>query len=129
MLYLMSSKKISRVKKEEIESNLILFGLTLVLIMAVITFWHIGYKRNKFQDSRVYQKTDTSLLKNADLNQDGKIDEKDAKLIKEAFFKSDSESLKADLNQDGKIDAKDYSLFNKIVNLNNLKEKETNAAN
>ena len=120
----MSSKKISKVKKEEIESNLILFGLVLVLIMALITFWDISFKKNKFQDPMVYKTVDKELAKKADLNQDGKVDAKDAKLIKEAFLKNDVESLKADLNQDEKVDAKDYSLFNKIVNLT---EKDTNA--
>lgn len=121
----MSSKKISRVKKDEIESNLILFGLVLVLLMSLITFWHVGYKKNKSYDQKVYKTVDKELADKADFNQDGNIDEKDAKLMKEAFLKNDAESLKTDLNQDGKVDAKDYSVFNKIVNLT---EKDKNAA-
>ncbi len=125
MLELMASKKISKLEKEEIELNLILFGLVLVLLLSIVTIWHINYKKSRVQTPKIYREISKELLAKADLNQDGKIDEKDAKLIKEAFLKGDPESLKADLNQDQKVDAKDYSLFNTIVN---LKEKETNAA-
>lgn len=116
--------KITKKKKNEIESNLILFGLLLVFILSVLTFWHINYKRNQ-TESTVAESTNQELFQRADLNQDENIDEKDAKLIKEAFLKSDSESLKADLNQDNKVDAKDFSLFNTILNLN---EKAQNDA-
>lgn len=124
MLELMAKKKFSKLEKEEIESNLILFGLVLVLLLSAVTTWHISYKKSQVQTPKIYAEVSKELQEKADLNKDGKIDEKDAKLIKEAFLKSDSESLKADLNQDQKVDAKDYSLFNTIVN---LKEKETNA--
>lgn len=125
MLELMPSKKIIKAKKEELEANLILFGLILVLILSVITAWHILYKKSQSKTIDVSYAISQSLLDKTDLNGDGQIDEKDAKLIKESFFKNDSGSLKADLNGDDKVDGKDYSLFNKIVN---LKEKETNAA-
>lgn len=118
----MPSKKITKQKKNEIESNLILFGLLLVLILSVITFWHISYKKNQTNSAET-SAINQELAQKADIDQDGNIDEKDAKLIKEAFLKSDVESLKADLNQDNKVDAKDFSLFNKIFN---LKEKEQN---
>lgn len=124
MLELMAAKKISKLEKEEVESNLILFGLVLILLLSVVTVWHISYKKSQAQTPKIYREVSKELLVRADLTKDGKIDEKDAKLIKEAFLKSDLESLKADLNQDQKVDAKDYSLFNTIVN---LKEKETNA--
>ena len=124
MLDLMPSKKVSKNRKNEVESNLILFGLILVLILSLVTFWHINYKKNQTQSSGVGSGIGKEIIEKADLNQDGKVDEKDAKLIKDAFLKNDYESLKADLNQDGKIDAKDYSLFNSVVN---LKEKDTNA--
>lgn len=124
MLDLMAKKKFSKPEREEIESNLILFGLVLVLLLSVVTIWHISYKKSQKQTQKIYREVPKELLTKADLNKDGQIDEKDAKLIKEAFLKSDLESLKADLNQDKKVDAKDYSLFNTIVN---LKEKETNA--
>lgn len=123
MLDLMPSKKINKSKKDEVESNLILFGLILVLILSLVTFWHVSYKKNKSQNTNVSSFVEETAIKEADLNQDGKVDEKDAKLMKQAFLKNDNESLKADLNQDGKVDAKDYSLFNKIVN---LKEKDAN---
>lgn len=123
MLELMANKKFSKLEKEEVESNLILFGLILILLLSVITAWHISYKKSQGQTQKIYREVSKELLVRADLTKDGKIDEKDAKLIKEAFLKSDLESLKADLNQDQKVDAKDYSLFNTIVN---LKEKETN---
>ena len=123
MLDLMPSKKINKSKKEEVESNLILFGLILVLILSLVTFWHVSYKKNKSQNVNGGFFVEETIIKDADLNQDGKVDEKDAKLIKQAFLKNDSESLKADLNQDGKVDAKDYSLFNRAIN---LKEKDTN---
>ncbi len=120
----MPSKKVSKSKKEEIESNLILFGLILVLLLSLVTFWHVGYKKSQNQTPKIYRIVEKEVLQKADLNQDGKIDEKDAKLIKEAFLKNDEKSKKADLNQDGKVDAKDYSIFNTIVN---LKEKDINA--
>lgn len=122
MLETMPSKKITKQKKNEIESNLILFGLLLVLILSTITLWHVTYKKNQINSAEA-SATNQELAQKADINQDGNIDEKDAKLIKEAFLKSDIESLKADLNQDNKVDAKDFSLFNKIFN---LKEKEQN---
>ncbi len=125
MLDLMPSKKVSKSKKEEVESNLILFGLILVLLLSLVTLWHISYKKSQNQTPKIYRVVEKEMLQKADLNQDGKIDEKDAKLIKEAFLKNDGKSMKADLNQDGKVDAKDYSVFNTIVN---LKEKDINAA-
>lgn len=121
MLELMPRKKISKLEKEETESNLILFGLVLVLLLSIVTFWHINYKKNQVQTPQIYRSVPKEMLEKADLNKDSKIDEKDAKLIKAAFLKNDPESLKADLNQDQKVDAKDYSLFNTIVN---LKEKD-----
>jgi hypothetical protein len=124
------SKKISPNEKEDLESNLILYGLTLVLILSLITFWHINYKKSQKNinstnspDLTVEEIKEETMIQ-ADLNQDGQIDEKDAKLMKEAFLKTDAKSLKADLNQDQKVDAKDYSLFNKIVN---KREKDINA--
>ena len=122
----MPSKKISKFKKEEIESNLILFGLILILLLFLVTFWHINYKKNQSLNSQNQSEAiKKETIRRADLNQDGNIDEKDAKLIKEAFLKNNPEALRADLNLDKKVDAKDYSLFNKIVN---LKEKDTNEA-
>ncbi len=123
------AKAISQSKKEDIESNLILYGLILVLILSLVTFWHINYKKSQerinsttTQDLTV-QEVEKAATARADLNQDGQIDQKDAKLMKEAFLKTDAKSLKADLNQDQRVDAKDYSLFNKIVN---AKEKDVN---
>lgn len=128
MLEAMPSKKISRQKKEEVESDLILFGLVLVLLLSSITLWHVSYKyKNQAATSGVTKTTvDAVAIQRADLNQDGVIDEKDAKLIKKAFLKNDAKSLQADLNRDDKVDAKDFAFFNQILN----SEKEaTNVTN
>jgi hypothetical protein len=129
MLDSMPTKRISKTKEEDLGSNLVLFGLLLVLLLFLVTWWHISYKSQKTTTittgSAIISVTEEEMAAKADINQDGKTDEKDAKLMKEAFLKNDIESLKADLNQDQKVDAKDYSLFNKILN---SEEKETNAA-
>jgi hypothetical protein len=55
------------------------------------------------------------LLEQADLNQDGQINQTDVEIMQAAFFNIDSESLLADLNQDGRVDTADYALLVQII--------------
>ena len=59
------------------------------------------------------------LLKKADLNGDGQIDQADVEIMKEAFLGIDSDSLQADLNQDGRVDTKDYAILVQIISSRN----------
>ena len=55
------------------------------------------------------------LLKKADLNQDGQINQTDTEIMQSSFLSIDSDSLKADLNQDGRVDTKDYAILAHII--------------
>ncbi len=55
------------------------------------------------------------LLKKADLNQDGQINQTDTEIMQSSFLSIDSDSLKAELNQDGSVDTKDYAILAHII--------------
>ena len=49
--------------------------------------------------------------KNADFNDDGKVNEDDLSLFENSYLASDP---KADINADGRVDSEDFALFKKF---------------
>ena len=56
-------------------------------------------------------------MEKADINQDGKIDKADSKLIEERILNKSSSEIDADLNLDKKIDVKDLVMLNEIIKI------------
>ena len=127
-----SNKKQTRSYAEKkVANQLVIFGLILVTIASYLTLRHqlVRQERSQLEEfERLERKIESytlpqitqEVLEQADLNQDGQLDQKDAELIKKAFRETDATSLRADLNADHRVDTKDYSLFVQILKLKAL---------
>ena len=68
----------------------------------------------KFTDVTVVQKVLGAKTINADINHDGKVDQKDIDILLSEFGRK-GPNLPADLNHDGTVDGKDYNILIKQV--------------
>jgi len=117
----------------------IIFLLFLVAFLGGLSYQHYftQQKQLRWQEIKDLEMAENAqisnidineeILKKADLNEDGRIDQSDIEIMQEAFLNIDSDSLKADLNQDGRVDTKDYAILAHIISSqekNNTRNEE-----
>lgn len=110
----------------------IIFLLFLVTFLAGLTFKHYFTQQQqlRWQKLEALQAAEMALIKNidisdellkkADLDENGLVDQNDVSIMQEAFLDIDSDSLQADLNLDGRVDTKDYAILVHIINTQEL---------
>jgi hypothetical protein len=112
---------------QKMDWPIIILILFLVVFLGGITFNHFftQQKQLRWEKLTALQQEELAkakntfvseeLLKQADLNQDGTINQSDIDIMNESFLNIDSKSLEADLNQDGRVDTADYALLVQII--------------
>lgn len=112
---------------QQMDWPIIILVLFLVIFLGGITFNHYFAQQQRLRWEKLAtlraeelaQAKATiiteELLEQADLNQDGQVNQADVEIMQAAFFNIDSESLRADLNQDGRVDTADYALLVQII--------------
>jgi hypothetical protein len=124
----MAKKNQSRSKFiKQIDWPSIIFLLFLVAFLGCLTYRHYFTQQQQLrwqqiQDLQAAEMNqinqldiNADMLKQADLNQDEKIDQLDIEVMQAAFLNIDSKSLVADLNQDSRVDTQDYAILAYII--------------